>query len=69
MRLEHALEILKADVSFALRSCGIQLHKMDSLSNINEIASQSHMQLPLYFNFPSVSQTMLSVALGTFCNI
>jgi len=47
MRLEHALDILKADVSFALRSCQSQLHEMDSLGNIYEVASQSDMQLPL----------------------
>ena len=68
MRLEHALEILKADVSFALRSCQSQLHEMDSLGKINEVTSQSDTQLPLSCNLPSVSQTMLSVALGTLCN-
>jgi len=30
MRLEHALEILKADVSFALRSCESQLQRQFS---------------------------------------
>lgn len=57
MRLEHALEILKADVSFALRSCGSQLSRQlshisqDSLGNINDITSQSDMQLSLSCDF------------------
>ncbi len=51
MRLEHALEILKADVSFAQRSRQSQLHDMDSLGNINEICISVCYAVALVFQF------------------